>query len=311
MSGSAVFAALVPVFLLIVAGVLARRWLIPDDVHWLGIERLVYYLLFPALLIDTLARADLGKVPVAEVGGALLIAVLVMSALCLALRTPMMRMLSIEGPAFTSVFQGSTRWQTFVALSVSAALYGEAGLALASVAAIAMIPVLNVLNVWVLARFAAPVPPRWRSVAKALAQNPLIWSCLVGIALNIEHVPIPGTVHTFADTLGRASLALGLLLVGAGLKTRGLFRPAAATWVAVVLKLVVMPAIAIVLARVFGTTGNNLAIVACCASVPAASSAYVLARQMGGDTELLAEILTVQTIIAVATMPAIIELALK
>lgn len=305
----AVLAALIPVFLLVATGTMARRVIVTEDAHWIGIERLVYYLLFPALLIDTLARADLSKVPVAVVGGALLCAVLLMAALCLALRPALMRWLRIDGPAFTSVFQGALRWQTFVALAVAGNLYGENGLALASVAAIAMIPVLNVLSVWVLAHFAAPTRPAWRDVALVLARNPLIWSCAVGIALNLAHVPIPTPLHAFADALGRASLALGLLLVGAGLKTAGLVRPSPATLVTSVLKLIVMPTMAIGIALLFGAHGTELAVVACCASVPSASNAYVLARQMKGDTMLMAEILTVETALAVLTMPVIIDLA--
>ena len=89
----AVLAALLPVFLLIIAGVLLRRFLIEDDQHWVGMERLLYYVMFPALLIDTLARADLTKVPVLAVGGTLLAAVLIMSGLCLALRPLLARRL--------------------------------------------------------------------------------------------------------------------------------------------------------------------------------------------------------------------------
>jgi malonate transporter and related proteins len=306
---SIVVAALVPVFLLIAAGVLVRRCLVTEDDHWIGIERLVYFVLFPALLIDTLALADLSKVPVAIVGGALLIAVLLMGALCLALQPLLVRWLRLDGPAYTSVFQGSTRWQTFAALAVAGNLYGELGLALASVAAIAMIPVLNVMSVWVLAHFAASSRPAWRDVTLAIARNPLIWSCVIGILLNVGHVPIPKPVHVFAEALGRASLALGLLLVGAGLKVRGLMRPAPATFVASVLKLAVMPALAIGIGLLLGADGANLAVVACCASVPTASSAYVLARQMSGDTILMAEILMVETAIAIVTMPIAIEFA--
>ena len=306
---SAVVAALIPVFLLMAAGALARRFLVTEEDHWVGIERLVYFLLFPALLIDTLALADLSKVPVATVGGALLIAVLLMGALCLALRPLFIRWLRIDGPAYTSLFQGATRWQTFAALAVAGNLYGELGLALSSVAAIAMIPVLNVMSIWVLAQFAAPSRPAWRDVALTIARNPLIWSCVVGILINALHVPYPKPVHAFADALGRASLALGLLLVGAGLKIRGLILPAPATFVASVLKLAVMPAMAIGIGLLLGAHGAGLAVIACCASVPTASSAYVLARQMGGNTVLMAEILTVETVLAMVTMPIVIDFA--
>lgn len=311
MSALAVFAALVPVFMLIMSGVAVKRWLIPDETHWIGAERLVYYVLFPALLVNTLAHADLTRVPVEEVAGALLLAVVLMSLLCLALRPLMQRTLGIDGPAFTSVFQGATRWQTYIGLAVAGNLFGNYGLALASVAAVAMIPLLNIINVWVLAHYASPQKPHWSDVLLAIAKNPFIWSCVIGIVLNVLHVPIPETINAFADALGRAALALGLLLVGAGLQIRGLIRPAPATLVSAALKLIVMPAIAIALAKLFGATGSPLAVIACCAAVPAASNSYVLARQMGGDTALLAEILTFETIAAIVTMPLAIEVAMR
>jgi predicted permease len=303
--------ALIPVFLVIVLGVVARRYVAEGDAYWVGIERILYYVLFPALLVGTLGQANLTRVPVAEVAGALILAVLLLSMICLALRPLLTRALAIDGPAFSSIFQGATRWQTFVALAVAGNLYGEFGLALASVAAIAMIPLLNVINVWVLARYASPTRARWTQVALAIARNPLIWSCLAGIAINVTRLPVPGAIYDTLDLLGRASLALGLLAVGAGLDVRGLTRPSPAAAVSAALKLVLMPAIAVALARVFGTTGVPLAVVACCAAVPSAPAAYVLARQMGGDTALLAQILVLQTLCAVMTLPIAIEIAAR
>jgi malonate transporter len=55
-----VFAALVPVFLLIVLGYALRRLLLTEDAHWVGLENLVYYVLFPALLIDTIGHKTCG-----------------------------------------------------------------------------------------------------------------------------------------------------------------------------------------------------------------------------------------------------------
>ncbi|HEY0328890.1 MAG TPA: AEC family transporter [Rhodopseudomonas sp.] len=304
-----VFGALVPVFLLIVLGHGLRRVMLTDDKPWSGIEQLVYYVLFPALLIDTLSRANLSAVPVAGVGGALLLAVVAMSALCLVLRPWLARRFGVDGPAFSSVFQGATRWQTFVALSVAGNLYGDVGITLASVAMVAMIPLLNVFSVGVLAHYAAPMRLRWPSILLAIARNPLIWACLIGLAINLAQIPVPRPLHDFADALGRCSLALGLLVVGAGLHLEGLRKPKPAALITVGLKLAVMPLIATGLGLGFGLSGTNLAVVACCASVPSASNGYVLARQMGGDAALLAQILTLQTSLAVFTMPLFIALA--
>lgn len=302
----AVAAALLPVFLLIVIGFGLRRILLREEAHWVGLERLVYYVLFPALLIETLARAKLGGVPVAGVGGALLIAVVLMMTLCLALRPLLQSRLNLSGPGFTSLFQCSCRWQTYVALAVAGNLYGDLGLTLASVAMVAMIPLLNIVCVWVLAHYAAPTRLSWPRILLTICQNPLIWACAIGLALNLSGFALPRWLNDLTDALGRSSLALGLLVVGAGLQLKGVLRPPPAAYVTIFLKLILMPVMAIGLGDAFGLSGANLAIVACCSSVPTASSAYVLARQMGGDAPLVAEILTIQTALAVFTMPVFI-----
>ena len=303
-----VIAALLPVFLLIVLGFILKRTLMRLETQWHGLERLTYYVLFPMLLIQTLVKADLSKVPVAGVGGALLLTALVMSLLCLAIR-PLLARLDIDGPAFTSIFQGATRWQTYVALAVSSNLYGDTGLALASVAMVAIIPLVNVFSVAVLAHYASPEKQSARAIAMTVVRNPLIWACAIGLAVNVLHVPLPRIWHEVADALGRSSLAIGLLVTGAGLHLEGLFRPNLGAAVGVALKLILMPVLGVALALGFGLTGANLVIVAACSAVPASSSAYVLARQMGGDAPLLAQIITLQTILAAITMPVVIALA--
>ena len=297
-----VIAALLPVFLLIVLGVVLRRTLMRLDSQWHGLEQLTYYVLFPVLLVQTLVKADLSQVPIAGVGGALLLSALVMSLLCLALRAPLARA-GVDGPAFTSIFQGATRWQTYVALSVSGNLYGKVGLALASVAMIAIIPLVNVFSVAVLARYASSEKRSAAAIVLTVVKNPLIWACVIGLAINVTHIPLPKLWHDVADALGGSSLAIGLLVTGAGLHLEGMFRPSLAASVALVLKLILMPVLTVALAVWFGVTGASLAIVAACAAVPTSPSAYVLARQMGGDAPLLAQIITLQTILAAITMP--------
>lgn len=304
----AVLGALAPVFMLIALGLVLRRILLTEDAHWLGLERLVYYVLFPALLILTLARADLGSVPVFDVGGALFAAMLATIGLCFVLQPWLQRRFKVDGPAFTSVFQGATRFQTYVALSVAGSLYGPLGLTLASVATVAMVPVLNIASVAVMTRYAAPQRLPLARVVSMILRNPLIWACLIGIGLSLFHVAIPAPVWQFGDALGRSSLAIGLIITGAGLRLAGLWRIGAAATSAVVLKLVMMPAIAAAVALALHLSGAQLAAVVCCAAVPTSSSAYVLARQMGGDAPLLAQIITLQTLLAALTMPLALAL---
>src|SRR5216683_7467484 len=121
------------------------------------------------------------------------------------------------------------------------------------------------------------------------------------------HLDLPGR-DALADLCRARGVRQSLWRHRAGARLRRLFRPNAGAAIGVCLKLILMPAIAVALALLFGLTGANLVIVTACAAVPASSSAYVLARQMGGDAPLLAQIITLQTILAAITMPVAIAL---
>jgi malonate transporter len=305
---SAILASLIPTFLIITTGWLCRVTNFVSEQQWAGLERATYVIFFPALIIDTLSRADLASVPVLGVGGALIGAILLMAVLVLALRPLLERSFGIDGPSFTSVFQGATRWNTFVGLAVAGSLFGQRGIALIAVAIAAMVPLLNLLAFYVFIRFAGrPRQSPWE-ILRSFVTNPFIWSCAVGLALNLLAPPLAKPLASYIDLMGRAALAAGLLIVGAGLDIRRLARPGLPHVLAAGLKLVLLPVMAVTLARFFGVGGDNMAVTAIAASVPSASAAYVLARQMGGNASLMAEILTLQTLLALISMPLVISL---
>ncbi len=287
--------ALMPVFLIIALGVVLKRTLLRSDAEWDSVERLTYFVLFPALLIVTTATADLKGAAAGRIAAVLLISVFVMSALLLSLRPFLARRFAISGAAFTTVFQTTTRWNTYIALAIAGALYGANGLALIAVCIIAMVPLLNVINVGVLALYASEEKLDARATIGHILRNPLIWSCLIGLTLNLSGLLVPKFLVVFGDILGRASLALGLVLVGAGLDIDHFVKPSAGILIATFLKLVVMPTLAIGLGIALGLSGTSLAIIAIASSVPAASAVYILARQMGGDAPLAASILAFRT----------------
>ncbi len=305
---SAVFASLIPTFLIIATGWLCRATGFVNEQQWAGLERVTYVIFFPALIIDTLARANLGSVPVLGVGGALVGSILLMAGLMLLLRPLLERYAGIDGPSFTSIFQGATRWNTFVALSVAGSLFGQRGIALIAVAIAAMVPLLNLLAVYVFIRFAGrPRQSPWE-ILRSFATNPFIWSCAAGLALNLLAPPPPEPVTAYIDLMGRAALAAGLLIVGAGLDIRRLAKPGLPHALTTACKLALMPVFAVTFARYGGVSGSDLLVTIIAASVPSAAAGYVLARQMGGNAPLMAEILTLQTLLALGSMPLMISL---
>lgn len=304
-----IIASLTPVFLIIVLGAWLKAMPLMEDAGWRGLERATYYVFFPAMIIMTMAKADLRSVPVIAMGLALIGGILAMTAILMALRPLLARSFGMDGPAFTSVFQGATRWNSFVAIATAGALFGQMGLTLTAISVAAMIPLLNVLAVVMLQHYAQDKPIVLGPTLKAIVTNPFIWSSAIGIAINAVGLPLPTIAMRFGDILGAAALGTGLLLVGAGLDVSAALRPRALTWVTTALKLLLMPAMAAGIALALGVGGVPLQVAILSAGMPTASGSYILARQMGGDAPLMAEILTVQTLIAVVTIPIILALA--
>jgi predicted permease len=299
--------SLASVFSIILLGYALKRYRIISDAAFAGFERITYLVFFPAVIVQTLAMAKLSDTPLVSVALSLIGAILIMAG-ALTLVRPLLARLGIDGPAYTSVFQGATRWNTFIAISLAGSLFGAPGLALMAVAVAAMVPLLNVMCVVVLTRHGGGGPVSISRLIRTVLANPFVWSCILGLALHPVAARLPEFLTLSLDILGRAALAGGLIVVGAGLEISRLRRPGLATLLSVGLKLFAMPALAYTLAYNLGLRDVALQTVMIAASVPTATAAYILARQMGGDSGLMAEITTSQTLLAMLTMPLILLL---
>jgi predicted permease len=293
-----------PVFLLIFVGWLCRWQAFPGDGFWAPAERLTYFLLFPVLLVTTLAKADFASLQILPMAGAISVAILVMTGLTLLLR---MR-LRIPGPTFTSVFQGSVRMNTYIGLSVAFGIYAEQGLAAAALAVAAIMPLANVLCVLVLARYGKGAQPSLIGVLRQLAGNPLILACIVGGCLNLLGLGLPPVVGPMMEILSRAALPLGLLAVGAALDFRAARASSQLVLITAGLKLIVLPVLTLGALFALGVGGVAAFVAVLFNGLPTATSAYILARQLGGDAALMASLITVQTFLSMLSLPLVLAL---
>ncbi len=292
--------ALLPVFLLIALGYGIRRTGFLDESFWAPADRITFYVFFPALLFRGSATADVDALAAGGTVAALMVAIVLVASLLLLLR----RRLGVDGPGFTSIFQGSIRPNTYVGLAAGFALYGDAGVSLLAVAILAFVPLVNVLSTTVLAHYADAGATDWRRTVRVVATNPLIIAVLSGFAVNVAGLPLPGIVDTLLDMLGRPALVLGLLSVGAGLDLAAVLATRGPVLLASALRLAVLPGLAAVLLSAFGVSGLAATAALLFAALPTSATSYVMARQMGGDHTLMAGIITLQTIAAMATLPA-------
>ncbi len=296
---TSIILAIVPVFLLIFLGFGLRARAVLAEGFWQPAERLTYFILFPALLVTTLGGADLAGLDVGGMAGAVGAAILVMAFAALGAGAA----LKLEGPALTSLFQGAVRQNTYIGLAVSFGVFGADGLAAAALAVAVIVPLVNVLSVAMLARFGHGARPTLIGTARRMAENPLIIACVIGIGLNLAGLGLPPVVAPLLEILANGALPLGLLTVGAGLDIKAARAGGKTVGAAVCLKLVALPVITALACWTFGVSGIAAFVAVLFNGTPSAPTSYILARQLGGDARLMASIITVQTGLALITLP--------
>ncbi|MGW8286751.1 MAG: AEC family transporter [Desulfobulbales bacterium] len=306
MEAPSILTSLLPVFVIIICGFVFKKNKFPGDDFWPGTERIVYYFLYPALLFSSSAKASWEFYSVASMVWAILAAMFVMSALLLLLRPR----LSQKDASFTSVFQGSLRFTSYIGFAAAFALFGDEGLYLAAVFITVMIPVVNILSVMVLVRYGGQKQGSWFWIFTTVVKNPLILACLAGMAFNLLGLQLPEMAANFTAILGKGSLPLGLLAVGASLEIGALKKAGGELIYACLLKLCLMPFLMWLSCTLIGVDQLSTVVSVLFAALPGSPLSYILAKQLGGDTRLMSSIITVQTALSMVSLPIIIALVL-
>ncbi|UIF86779.1 AEC family transporter [Cupriavidus sp. UYPR2.512] len=284
---------LVPDFSLILIGWLLVRYSPFDRAFWSGVERLVYFVLFPALLLQSTNTAVLDFSSTSAMLG---LALLVMATGMVG-GYAVKWVLRPDALSFASGLQTAFRFNSYIGLALASRLGGSEGLALMAVIVGCTVPLCNVAAVWALARHGQT------ALWKELARNPLILATAGGLLTNLLGLHAPEVLGMTLNRLGSASTALGLMTVGAGLQMSGATGTAGpvAWWTGV--KLLAMPCVAWLVGRHLPLTALQYQIVVLYASLPTASSAYILAVRMGGNGPMVAATISLMTVAAIVTTP--------
>lgn len=282
---------LIPDFLLILLGFITLRVTNWSGDFWSGMEKLVYYVLFPALLFYSTSRAPLDF---ASSGRFLQIGLITcVSGIALGwLAKPLFRPGHM---VFESGVQTAFRFNSYIALAVAGRIAGDPGTALMAILIGFAVPVSNMAAVHALVK-------KEDRLFLEIIKNPLLMATLAGIAFNLLGLHLPDAANAFLSRLGNASIALGLMLVGAGLQIRGLHTSKGIATYFLIVKLMILPAIAYALGIWLALPPLQLQLVVLFAALPTASSAYVLAVRMGGNGGFVAFLISVSTMLSMLTL---------
>lgn len=289
---------LFPDFALILLGFLLMRYADWGTQFWSGLERLIYYFLFPALLFYSTARTPLDF---GSTGRMLQVA---LAAVAAGIALGWLAKLLFRAPPmmFESGVQTAFRFNSYIALAVASRLAGEQGTSLMALIIGFAVPVCNMAAVHALVH-------RSGGLLQELAKNPLLMATAGGMAFNLLGLTLPDIIGATLSRMSNASIALGLMTVGAGLRLSGLHAAKGMAAYFLAVKLLALPAIGYLLGRAVGLPPLQLQIAVVFCALPTASSAYVLAARMGGNGPFVAFLISAGTLLSVATMPLWLALA--
>jgi malonate transporter len=294
--------AVLPIFGLIVLGAVLKRLPLIDQKGWAAIDRIVYWVFFPALLFASVARADLSETAIAPMAGGIVATVVIMTAIMFIVA----RLMDAPRAARSSLVMGGIRFNTFLGVAIAEQAYGDLGITLAAVCIAVLVPTVNVISIWTLQR-GTPGGGMFRTLG-ALVRNPLIIACVLGGAVNLSRTePLP-VLMTGIDFLGQASLPLGLIAVGAGLAFETLKKDQDLLIGGIIAKMLLQPAIGFGVLYFLGLGPAAFVVAVMWLALPAAPSSYVMARTLGGDGPLMAALLTAQVIVSAITLPILLGL---
>jgi malonate transporter len=298
--------SIAPIFLLIVLGYLLRRNIFQNMDFWNTTDKLVYWVLFPALLYFKTATISLSSdiiisyaiVIYSGFGAAVLSAIIIW------------RTFKLNRPVASSVLQGSARHNAFIALAVAERLFGSEGLSLAALVTALLIPITNIVVVSLMVMIVQSDKKQGivKSILRDLVRNPLLISVLLGIGMNLSGVTPILVVNELTGVLGQAALPIMLLGIGANIRVRRMGPVGWPTFYATLGKMVVFPAVMAIVAWATGLPQLATMVAAIFGAVPTAVSSFTLARQMGGDSQLMSSIITIQTILSVLSVPITLTL---
>jgi malonate transporter len=304
---SEVFGALLPTFILIALGYSVRAIGIATAEQFGMVNRFGYFVLYPSFLFTLVSGANFAGADAGPFLLALLIGFLSLVGLALTLRL----FFRGEDSAYTSLFQGSVRWNGFALLAAAASLYGESGPELIGLAFGPLVLTINVICVIVLSIWGSAKATSMRAVFDQIVVNPLILGCAAGLVANFAGVRDLGPVSDALRLLGGAAMPVALMCVGAGLDFRALRGAGVKVATASFMRLIVAPSLTYAACLLIGVGPLPTAVAVGIASTPTAAAAYTFAREMGGDARLMAAIITATTLLSFITMPIAITLALR
>lgn len=294
-------AIILPIFIIIAAGWLARkRRFIPET--FIGpANRIVYYFAIPAMVFRAVAKASFHEEFNSLVLLITLVCIAAMAAVSWGVTIAGKMQRRLRGTFIQSSFHGNLG---YIGLAVVFYSLGDAGLASGAIFAGAIMIFQNILAVAVLQVHSHADDGPAHSVrdnVRRIVGHPVILSACGGIGFSLMDIPLPVIADRSLGILGGMALPLALLLIGAALSfdlMKQRFKP---MLLVCLIKLVAMPALGMALFALFSIPADEFLPAFILLASPTATVVYVMAKEMSGDAEFSVAVISGCTLISAVT----------
>ena len=298
-----ILVSLFPLIALIMMGFFLKRCAFVEDGFWRSVEKINYYILFPVMLFMALASA---KIELSTVGQLMQAIILVLIVACIVLYA-IRKIYQTKSARFGVYMQSNVRFNTYIGLALVATLLALPGMAIFAMMLAFCIPLVNILSILAMTE---PEKMNMMGILSSLAKNPLILGCIVGAGFNASGLMLWDGLEDFLNQLARCSLPLGLLTVGAALKLNGFKTDLLPLLLNTFSRLLLMPLLAFAVCSLLHLPLLQTQVLVLFFALPTASASYILTKVLGGDSEMMANIISLQTICALFTLPMMIYLVM-
>lgn len=288
--------ATMPVFLLMVVGMVLRRLRVIDDVFAARMNSFVFHVSLPVLLFDDISSIDLRS----DWNGpfvAFCFAVTSASILAAVLFSLLLRDKADRGEFIQSAYRSSA---ALLGVALMQNMYGTSDMAALMI--VGAVPLYNVAAVAALA-FTAPEGRKaldGRSAAvralRGVVANPIIIGIAAGFLFAALGASLPPIASSLAESIAGLATPLGLMAMGAMFDVRRAAGKARAAAGASALKLVGFPVLFLPVAVAAGFRGEELATILVMLGSSTTVSCFVMARAMGHDGVLSSTAVMVTTL---------------
>ncbi|KXO12718.1 putative membrane protein [Moritella sp. JT01] len=295
---------LAPIFLLLILGKVIKKTLVTDEQSWFSINKITYFVLFPAFTFNKTSTMDFGNIALLDYTVVLIIGFF--SAVFISYLIG--KIVNIDPPSLTSIIQGAGRHNSFIALAVSAQLLGEKGIILGTITIAILVPFSNIFMVSVMSSMLHKNTGKKINILNQLLSNPIIISIFFGLLINYIGWGKDPILYEITKILAGATLPVVLLCIGASLQFSSFKGQLTFCLLSSFSKMIVFPAVVYFTATMLSLPLNFIIVAMIFAISPTSPAGYPLAQQMGGNAPLIAAIISLQTAVSILVLPLMIML---